>query len=148
NGGALGCDYTVSQVEQALQVQSVTPGQPIAPVQDSSTGQWIIYEITSQTVEPLSAAASVARRELLQATDNVNRVSKEIVAFARTSDVSVDPEYGTWKRLAIVPPVAPPPQFLLSAVSGQPPLTTRTGSGVTGTGTGGAAAPSSSPDGT
>jgi hypothetical protein len=148
NGGALGCDYTVSQVEQALQVQAVTPGQPIAPVQDSSTGQWIIYEVTSQTVEPLSAAASVARRELLQATGNVNRVSKEIVAFARTSDVSVDPEYGTWKRLTIVPPVAPPPQFLLTAVSGQPPLTTRTGSGVSGTGTGGAAAPSTSSDGT
>jgi hypothetical protein len=148
NGGALGCDYTVSQVEQALQVQSLTPGQPIAPVQDSSTGQWIIYEVTSQTVEPLSAAASVARRELLQATDNVNRVSREIVAFARSSDVSVDPRYGTWKRLAIVPPVAPPSRYLLTAVSGQPPLTVRTPSGVGGVGTGGAAPSSTSPAGT
>ncbi|MGD0313627.1 MAG: peptidylprolyl isomerase [Acidimicrobiales bacterium] len=148
NGGALGCDYTVSQVEQALQVQSITPGQPIAPVQDSSTGQWVIYEVTSQTVEPLSAAASVARRELLQSTDNVNRVSREIVAFARTSDVSVDPQYGTWKRLAIVPPVAPPSQFLLSAVSGQTPLATRTPASASGTGTGGAATPSSGSGGT
>ncbi len=129
NGGALGCNYTQAQVEQALQVQSVTPGQPIAPVQDPGTGQWIIYEVTSQSVEPLSAAAAVARRELLQSTANVNRVSKEIVAFARTSDVTVDPRYGTWKRLEVVPPVSPPSEFLLGAVSGQPPLVSRSTSG-------------------
>ena len=87
NGGSLGCSYTEAQVEQSLQVQSVTAGQPIAPVQDSSTGQWIIYEVTSQTVAPLSAAGSLARRELLQSTANINRVNKEIVAFARSSDV-------------------------------------------------------------
>ena len=57
NGGALGLQLHPAQVEQALQVQSVTAGTPIAPVQDSSTGEWIIYEMTSQTVEPLSAAA-------------------------------------------------------------------------------------------
>ena len=125
NGGALGCNYTQAQVEQALQVQSVTPGQPIAPVQDSTTGQWVIYEVTSQTVAPLSVASSVARRELLQSTANVNRVSREIVAFARTSDVSVDPRYGTWERLTVVPPVAPPSRYLLGAVSGQAPLVAR-----------------------
>jgi parvulin-like peptidyl-prolyl isomerase len=129
NGGALGCNYTEAQVEQALQVQSVTVGQPIAPVQDSTTGQWIIYEVTSQTVAPLSAATPVARRELLQSTANVNRVSREIVAFARTSDVSVDPQYGIWKRLTVVPPVAPPSRYLLGAVSGQTPLVPRATAG-------------------
>ena len=129
NGGALGCNYTQAQVEQALQVQSVTVGQPLAPVQDSSTGSWIIYDVTSQTVAPLSAAQTVARRELLQSTANVNRVSKEIVAFARTSDVSVNPQYGTWKRLTIVAPTAPPSEFLLGAVSGQTPLVSRSTSG-------------------
>jgi parvulin-like peptidyl-prolyl isomerase len=129
NGGALGCNYTQAQVEQALQVQSVTPGQPIAPVQDSTNGEWIIYEVTSQTVAPLSAASPVARRELLQSTANVNRVSREIVAFARTSDVSVDPQYGTWKRLTVVPPVAPPSRYLLGAVSGQTPLVARATAG-------------------
>jgi len=125
NGGALGCNYTQAQVEQALQVQSVTVGQPIAPVQDSTTGQWIIYEVTSQTVAPLSSASPVARRELLQSTPNVNRVSREIVAFARTSDVTVDPRYGTWERLTVVPPVAPPSRYLLGAVAGQTPLVAR-----------------------
>jgi parvulin-like peptidyl-prolyl isomerase len=129
NGGSLGCTYTQAQVEQALQVQSVTPGQPIAPVQDSTNGEWIIYEVTSQTVAPLSAASPVARRELLQSTANVNRVSREIVAFARTSDVSVDPQYGTWKRLTVVPPVAPPSRYLLGAVSGQTPLVARATAG-------------------
>ena len=129
NGGSLGCSYTQAQVEQSLQVQSVTVGQPIAPVQDSSTGQWLIYEITSQTVAPLSAAAGVARRELLQGTANINRVNREIVAFARGSSVSVDPRYGTWHLLTIVPPEAPPSQFLLGAVSGQTPLVSRPTSG-------------------
>ncbi|HEY5097187.1 MAG TPA: peptidylprolyl isomerase, partial [Acidimicrobiales bacterium] len=129
NGGALGCNYTQAQVEQALQVQSVTPGQPIAPVQDSTNGEWVIYEVTSQTVAPLSAAGPVARRELLQSTANVNRVSREIVAFARTSDVSVDPQYGAWKRITVVPPVAPPSRYLLGAVSGQTPLVARATAG-------------------
>jgi len=129
NGGTLGCTYTEAQVEQALQVQSVTAGQPIAPVQDSTTGQWIIYEVTSQAVAPLSAASPLARRELLQSTANVNRVSREIVAFARTSDVSVDPQYGTWDRLTVVPPVAPPSRYLLGAVSGQAPLVARATAG-------------------
>ncbi len=117
NGGALGCNFTQTQVEQALQVQNVPAGQPLAPMQDQSTGRWVIYEVTSQSVEPLSAARSVVREELLQATANVSRVSKEIVAFARRSDVSVDPEYGTWKALAITPPHGPPDKYLLPAVS-------------------------------
>ena len=118
SGGALGCSYTLSQVEQNLQVQTVTVGQPLTPLQDSSTGQWLIYEVTSQQVEPLALATSVVRRELLQTTANVDRVSKEIVAFAGTVDVTVNPQYGTWKKLAVVPPVGPPERFLLAGVSG------------------------------
>ncbi|MGO8872469.1 MAG: peptidylprolyl isomerase [Acidimicrobiales bacterium] len=144
NGGALGCDFTLAQVEQALQQQSVPVGTPIAPIEDPSSGQWIVYEVTSQTVEPLSAASSVARRELLQSTDNVDRVSRELVAFARRSDVSIDPQYGKWKDLSVVPPVAPPPQYLLAAASGSPSssmtssLGSAAGSGSTGSGSNGA----------
>jgi foldase protein PrsA len=152
NGGAQGCNYTLARIEQGLQKESITVGAPIAPVEISSTGQWAIYEVTSATVEPLSAVSSLVKRELLQATTNVTRVSKEIVAFARTSDVSVDPEYGTWKGLTVVPPVAPPSRYLLAAVSGTPITSTgsslglgsvgstSTGSGSTGasgSGTGG-----------
>jgi hypothetical protein len=135
NGGSLGCNYTQAGVEQDLEQQNVIPGQPLAPVQNSGTGQWFIYEVTSQTVEPLSAVESVVRRELLQATANVDRVSKEIIAFAHGSNVSVDPQYGTWDRTTIVPPVAPPPQYLLAAVTGspssttEPPLTVGSGTG-------------------
>ena len=75
NGGALGCTYTQAEVEQALQLQSITVGQPIAPVQDPSTGQWVIYEVTSQT-SSRCRRPSVIRRELLQATANVDRVSR------------------------------------------------------------------------
>ncbi len=75
--------------------------------------------MTSQTLASLAQSEGVARQELLQSQSNVNRVSKEIVAFARRSDVSVDPQYGTWKDQAVVAPVGPPSQYLLAAVSGQ-----------------------------
>ncbi len=142
NGGALGCNFTQTQVEQALQVQSVAVGRPLGPMQDQSTGRWVIYEITSQSVEPLSAARALVRQELLQATGNVNRVSKEIVAFARRSDISVDPKYGTWKALTIVPPHGPPDKYLLPAASTASPPTggpsSGLGPGSTGSGASGA----------
>ena len=118
NGGSLGCSFTQAAVDQDLEQQNVPLDQPTTPVQNSGTGQWFIYEVTSQTLEPLSAVQSVVRRELLQTTTNVDRVSKEIVVFAHRSTVSIDPRYGTWDRAQIVPPVAPPPQYLLAAVSG------------------------------
>ena len=130
NGGSLGCTITLSQLEQNLQVQAVTVGEPIAPIQNSA-GQWLITEVTSQQVVPLSSAASLVRRELVQGTANVSRVSKEIVVFARHSEVSVNPQYGTWNRLTVVPPVAPPTQFLLASVGG---TSTSSGSPVLSTG--------------
>jgi hypothetical protein len=123
NGGSIGCSITQSQVEQGLQVQTVSVDQPIGPLQDSSSGEWIVYEVASQSVEPLSSATSLVRRELLQTTANLARVRKELVAFARHSDVFINPQYGTWKGLTIVAPVAPPPQYLLAAVSGVPTAT-------------------------
>jgi hypothetical protein len=90
NGGALGCNFTESQVEQDLDVQSLTVGQPTAPVSDGS--EWVIYEVTSQTLVPLAQSEGVVRQELLQSQSNVSRVSREIVAFAHRSDVSVDPQ--------------------------------------------------------
>jgi parvulin-like peptidyl-prolyl isomerase len=139
-GGALGCNFTLSQVEQDLNIQSVTVGQPVAPIQDTSTGQWIIYAVTSQTVEPLTSVTSLVQRELLQTTTNVNRVSKELVAYAHTADVTVNPQYGSWKRLTVVAPVGPPPKYLLASVGGtSTPLQTRTpatgSSATSGTGT-------------
>jgi hypothetical protein len=120
NGGQVGCDVTQAQVEQALSLQNVTAGSPIAPVQDPNTGDWVVYEVTSQSVEPLSAARTLARRELLNATSNVDRVNAEVLAFARHSDVAVNPQYGSWKTLTVVAPTSPPPHSLLSASGGTP----------------------------
>ncbi len=117
NGGALGCSFTHTQVEQALQMQTVPVGRPIGPMQDQSTGRWLIYEVTSQSVEPLASARPVVRQELLRTTANLDRVNRQIVGFARRSNVSVDPQYGTWKALTIVPPHGPPDRYLLPAVS-------------------------------
>jgi hypothetical protein len=132
-GGSIGCSFSLSQVKQSLQVQSVAVGKPIAPIQNSSSGQWYVYEVTSQTVQPLAASTTVIKQELVRGTTNVNRVSKEIVAFARTADVAINPQYGTWKKLTIIPPVAPPSNFLLSANGG---ISTPKASSVLPTGSG------------
>ncbi len=118
NGGQIGCDVSDAQVRQDLSLQSVSAGTPIAPVQDPNTGEWVVYEVTSQQVEPLSSARTLARRELLQATSNVSRVNAEVLAFAHRSDVAVNPQYGSWKTLTVAAPVPPPPQYLLSASGG------------------------------
>jgi hypothetical protein len=137
NGGALGCNIPESEVEQSLNVKSVTVGQPIPPLQNPQTGQWSVYEVTSQQVASLQTSEGVAREELLQSTANVKRVSNEIVAFARHSDVTVDPQYGEWKGLTVIPPVAPPARYLLAAVSGEATgsLTPKSLSPVSGSGT-------------
>lgn len=117
DGGSLGCTFSEAQVEQELEQQSVPVGRPLTPVQDAQSGQWFVYEVTSQSLEPLTSVTALVKRELLQSNSNVNRVSNEIIAFAHRSNVSIDPRYGTWSGLAVVPPVAPPPRFLLSTSS-------------------------------
>jgi hypothetical protein len=134
SGGALGCSFTQSQVEQALQVQSAPVGTPIGPIQDTSSGGWEIYEITSQQVASLSDVRSGVIQQLLQTAANGNRIATEIQTYARHSHVSIDPQYGTWKGQGVVAPVAPPPQYLLAAASGQPqtPLAVNSQSGGPG----------------
>jgi hypothetical protein len=147
DGGQLGCDYTQSEVEESLQLQSIPVGQPIAPIEDSSSGQWDIYEVTSQVVEPLNDVTSVVRRELLETSSNVDRVSREIVAFARRSNVSVNPQYGTWKAASVIPPASPPAKYLLptassasDAVAASSPSLSEGSSGSAATGSAGSSA--------
>ncbi len=116
-GGSLGCAFTVAQVEQALSITSV-PAGIIGPIQDPTTGAYELYQVTSQTVVPLTQAVGDITRRLQQSTVNGNRVSKEILAFARRSDVYVNPQYGTWKLHSIIPPVPPAASLLLAAASG------------------------------
>jgi hypothetical protein len=73
-------------------------------------------------------------QQLLQTATNGNRIAKEIQTYARHSNVSIDPQYGIWKGQGVVAPVAPPAQYLLAAVSGQPqtPLTVNSRSGGLG----------------
>jgi peptidyl-prolyl cis-trans isomerase C len=110
-GGALGCNFTESRVLSALQLTTVTPGQPVTPIQASS-GMWVIYEVTSQTVVPASKAAPVIRQDLLQTTANTRRVTDELLVFAHHSSITVNPQYGTWTGVQITPPPTPPTRFL------------------------------------
>lgn len=132
SGGQLGCNFTDSRVQSALQVASITVGQPVTPLQTSG-GQWVIYEVTSQTVIPVTQAASVIRNDLLHATANTQRVTAELLVYAHRSSIDVNPQYGQWAGASITPPPSPPVRYLQPSYV----LSTTSGSGTSGPGTSG-----------
>lgn len=144
-GGVLGCNFTESRVLSALQVASVTVGQPVTPIQTSG-GTWVIYEVTSQQLVPVTEAASVIRDDLLHTSANTQRVTAELLVYAHHSSVTVNPQYGTWTGVTITPPPTPParylqPAYVLPAAAGSAGTSgsgssTGTGAGSTGTGAG------------
>ena len=110
-GGQLGCTFTAARVKSALQLSSLTVGEPITPIQ-TATGVWAVYEVTSSTTQPVEAVRSLIRSELLRASANVQRVSRELVSFSHQVTIEVNPQYGTWRGLRIVPPASPAPRYL------------------------------------
>ena len=144
-GGQLGCNFPESQVLTALQVHSVTVGAPVTPEQTQS-GSWEVFQVTSRTLLPVTEVTTNIRQALLQTTANRNRVSAEVLAFAKRSTVEVNAQYGTWTRAQIVPPASPAPRYLLpsygvtptTAPSGTNPLTGGS-TGSTGSSTSGSA---------
>ena len=142
-GGQLGCNFPESQVLTALQVSSVTVGSPVTPEQ-TQAGTWEVFQVTSRTVLPVTEVTSDIRQALLQTTANRNRVSAEVLAFAKKSSVEVNAQYGTWTRAQIVPPASPAPRYLLPSY-GSTLTTTPSGAGSTtgGSTTGGSTSGSS-----
>jgi len=140
-GGQLGCNFTEARVLQALQLSSVTVGQPVTPIQ-TANGSWVIYEVTSQKVEPLSSAASLVRQQLLHTAANIKRVTTELLAFARHSSIAVNAQYGTWTGVKITAPPTPDPRYLQPSPLTAPAKTSGAvpGSAGAGAGAGGAGA--------
>ncbi len=137
NGGQLGCNFTESRVLSALQLKSVTVGEPVAPVQ-STGGTWIVYEVTSQSVVPVEQAAPVIRDDLIHTSANTQRVTNELLVFARHSSIVVNPQYGSWSGVRITPPPSPParylqPSYVLPAPTGTTGTTAKGATGTTGT---------------
>jgi len=111
NGGQLGCSFTESRVLSALQLTTVTVGQPVTPLQTSG-GTWVVYEVTSQQVVPVTEAASVIRDDLVHTSANTQRVTAELLVYAHHSSITVNPQYGTWQGIHITLPPTPPARYL------------------------------------
>jgi PPIC-type PPIASE domain len=146
-GGQLGCNFPESQVLQSLQETALTVGKPVTP-QQTQSGEWVVYQVSSRTVQPVTTVASEIREVLLQATANRQRVSNQVLAFAKASSVDVNPQYGSWTRAQVVPPTPPAPRYLAPQVASSgsgtttttSPLSTGSSTGTSGTaGTTGAA---------
>jgi ribosomal protein L14 len=108
--GRAGC-AAEARVLQQLQVASVATGQPLPPVQ--SNGVWIVYIVTSRTPVPLIQAAITISQILTRTTANQRRVTNTVLAFARTSSVEINPQYGSWSGARIATPPRPKQQYLL-----------------------------------
>ena len=137
NGGALGCNFTAASVEQQLQVPSITVGAPVGPVQEASSGAWVIFEVTGEVAQSLADATPTIRQDLLRSTSNQTRVANEVRRFARHSSISVDPRYGTWTISRIVPPPGPRPSDLLAAAVNGAAANASGGTGSSSTGSSG-----------
>ena len=116
-GGQLGCTFTAGRIKSALQLTSLTPGEPITPIKTSS-GIWAVYEVTSTSEQPVTSVASLIRSQIVRGTANVQRVSRNLIDYSRKTTITINPQYGTWRRLRVVPPPAPPQQFLAPTTTG------------------------------
>jgi hypothetical protein len=111
-------------------------GALVGPVQESSTGAWVIFEVTGEVTQSLADATPTIRQDLLRSNANQTRVANQVKRFDRHSAISVDPRYGTWTVARIVPPPGPKPTDLLAAAlnSGTKSGTKSSGSGSSSTG--------------
>jgi len=108
--GQLGC-FPESSILSQLQLTSLTVGQPVTPVQ--SNGTWVVYVVTSTTPVSFAQAEPTIAQILVRATANRQKVSNEVLGFARASSVDVNPQYGTWTGTQITAPTPPKAGFLL-----------------------------------
>jgi hypothetical protein len=108
--GQAGC-LSEASLQSQLQLTSVAVGQPVGPIQ--SNGTWEVFVVTSRTPVPVEQAAASIRLITTQATANQERVSKELLKFARTSSVDINPQYGTWAGTAVKAPTPPATRYLL-----------------------------------
>jgi hypothetical protein len=125
--GQVGC-FPESTVLSELQLTSVAVGQPVTPVQ--SSGTWVVYVVTSRTPVPFAQATPTIVQILMRTTANQQKVSGQVLGFARRSTIEVNPQYGTWSGTQIETPTPPKTKYLLplygSAVTR--PTTTTTSS--------------------
>jgi hypothetical protein len=108
--GQAGC-ATEERVLQQLQILSIATGQPIPPVQ--SNGVWMVYVVTSRTPVPLIQAAPTISQILTRTPANQRQVTNTVLAYARTSSVELNPQYGTWTGARIATPTPPKTRYLL-----------------------------------
>jgi len=107
-------------------------GALVGPVQEASSGAWVIFEVTGEVTQSLANATPTIRQDLLRSSANQTRVANQVKRFARHSAISVDPRYGTWTVARIVPPPGPRPTDLLAAALNNGTKSSGSGSSSTG----------------
>jgi hypothetical protein len=125
-GGQIGCFPTAQIQNQVIlgALNGVSIGDMSQPVnqpnaQAGAAGVWLLLKVDDKPVTPFAEARSQIRQELLASHNSA--VTAAFVALTRTADVVVNPQYGSWGRIAGVrPPGTPPPGDLLAPLANRP----------------------------
>ncbi len=114
-GGQIGC-VPIGQIQNQVilsALDGVAVGgitQPVEqpPTQAGGTSAWLLLMVDAKTVTPFSQAESQIRQTLLAAHNS--EVTTEFSRITDTSEVVVNPQYGSWSKLSgIVESPTPPP---------------------------------------
>jgi hypothetical protein len=130
-GGRLPCEYP-SQITQlfastAPTVSALADGQlttPLTFATTSSTGTatnlYLVVQMRSHHLVPFATLSNSIREAILGAHTSV--VGSSLRRIVSTSDVAVDPRYGSWSvKNGVSVPTPPNPAFVLNATANQPP---------------------------
>jgi hypothetical protein len=116
-GGALGC-FSANEGAYptvSTDVSGLAVGTVSQPVANQST--YLLLEPTSYEPAVFGAVVTAVRDAVLGAGSA--KASRQLTAFTKTADVSLDPRYGKWSPavgVGIVPPESPAPANLLAPV--------------------------------
>jgi PPIC-type PPIASE domain len=120
NGGQIPCVPAAQIQNQVIlgAINGLKVGDISQPVNNPASAPgaqavWLLLKVDDRPLVPLSQAESQIRQELLAAHNS--QVTAEFSRLTGSSDVTVNPQYGSWHKLSGVhSPVPPPARDLLA----------------------------------
>ncbi len=133
----LGCAVQRAITSLPASVTSLPVGKVSAPVSaGTSTGRYVLLEVTSRTATPFGSARTVVEQAVLSAGST--KADDLVTAASKQAAVTADPRYGQVRPRTIVlaPPSSPPAGTLLNPTANLPASTAAAGSSPSGAASG------------
>lgn len=116
----------------AAQIDSIAVGKIAEPIEwtDASTGttSWLVVQMRQRQELTFEQVESTIRAGLLSQSGALQKAQDAVISKAKSTHVTVDPQYGTWTASkGLVAPVPPPSKFVLNPSANQPSGTSSSG---------------------